>query len=255
MQRVPRLLVAGVGCGVGKTAVVLALAAALRARGLTVAAFTLGPDGFDAPLLEAVTGRPAHCLDPWLMGRQTLRRTFERGSAGADIALVEGALGLFDGLVPTSDEGSSAELARWLELPVLLVLDGSNLGGSVAALARGFERFDARVPIGGFVANHVEGLGHAADLRAALEASGSARLLGALPVHPALRHPGRDLGSAPRDAGWLDDDRRGDLVRIGEQALELDAVLALAEGAVPLPPPLELVSRRPVARVGVALDE
>jgi cobyrinic acid a,c-diamide synthase len=254
MQRIPRLLVSGIGCGVGKTTVLLTLAAALRQRGLVVAAFTLGPDGHDAPLLESITGRPAHCLDPWLMGRQTLRRTFRRGAEGADIALVEGALGLFDGLSPTSDEGSSAELARWLELPVLLVLDGSNLGGSVAAIARGFERFDPRVPIGGFVTNFVDGPGHVGALRAALEAGGSARLLGALPLNEALRHAGRDLGSAPRDARWLDGPRRSELARAGERGFDLDALLELARGATPLPPPLELVGRARCTRIGVALD-
>lgn len=221
---------------------------------MRVAAFTLGPDGHDAPLLEASTGRPAHCLDPWLMGRQTLRRTFQRGSKGADIALVEGALGLFDGISPTSDEGSSAELARWLELPVLLVLDGSNLGGSVAAIARGFERFDPRVAIGGFVTNFVDGMGHAGALRAALEAGGSARLLGALPLNETLRHSARDLGPAPRDARWLDDPRRVELARAGERGFDLDALLALARGATPLPPPLELVGRARCTRIGVALD-
>lgn len=254
MHRVPRLLVSGIGCGVGKTAAALALAAALRRRGLTVAAFTLGPDGHDTVALEAATGRAVHCLDPWLMGRQTLRRTFQRGADGADVALVEGALGLFDGIAPTSDEGSSAELARWLELPVLLVLDGSNLGGSVAALARGFERFDPRIAIAGLVANHVDGAGHADHLRASLEAGGSARLLGALPTTDTLRYPGRDLGVAPRDGLWLDGPRREALAALAERHLDVDTLLAQARAATPLPPPLDLVRRRAVARVGVALD-
>jgi cobyrinic acid a,c-diamide synthase len=254
MLRIPRLLVSGIGCGVGKTSVLLALAAGLRARGLTVAAFTLGPDGHDTPFLEAVTGRTVHCLDPWLMGRQTLRRTFQRGAEGADVCLVEGALGLFDGVAPTSDEGSSAELARWLELPVLLVLDGANLGASVAAVARGFERFDPRVPIAGLLLNHVEGAGHAGVLRSALEARGSAPLLGALPACEELRHPSRDLGAQPRDLRWLDDARRAQLAKLAARHFDLDALTDLARAATPLPPPLELTRRRPVVRIGVALD-
>lgn len=254
MHRVPRLLVSGIGCGVGKTVTLLAVAAALRRRGLKVATFTLGPDGHDAPLLEAVSGRAAHCLDPWLMGRQTLRRTFQRGSEGADIALVEGALGLFDGVSPTTDDGSSAELARWLELPVLLVLDGSNLGGSVAALARGFERYDPRVAIAGFLANHVSGEEHGEALAEALAAGGSARLLGALPTDPALRHPGRDLGIGPRDAGWLDSERVAALANLAERHMDLAALLAIAGSATPMPDSLELTRHARRARIGVALD-
>lgn len=205
-------------------------------------------------MMERLTGRPAHCLDPWLMGRQTLRRTFQRGVEGADVALVEGALGLFDGVDPTSDDGSSAELARWLELPVLLVLDGSNLGGSIAALARGFQRYDPRVPIAGFIANHVDGPGHTGNLRASLEASGSAPLLGSLPTCTTLRHPGRDLGACPRDAGWLDEVRIEALGQLAERCFDLDAMLAVARAATPLPEPLALTSAPCAVRVGVALD-
>jgi len=254
MLRIPRLLLSGIGSGVGKTAVMLGIAAAMRRRGLAVASFTLGPDGHDAPLLEAVTGRTTHCLDPWLMGRQTLRRTFQRGLAKADIALIEGALGLFDGIAPTSDEGSTAELARWLELPVLLVVDGANLGASIAAIARGFERFDPRVSLAGLIANHVGDPVQVRALRTALEACGGAPLLGGLPTSKSLAHPGRDLGPGLKDADWLDAACIERLARITEEHLDLDAILALARAATPLPESLELAQRRPCARIGIAFD-
>ena len=255
MHRIPRLLVAGVGAGVGKTVTLLALAAAFKQRGLVVAGFTLGPDEHDGPVIAAATGRATHVLDPWLMGRQTLRRTFAQGSQGADIALVEGALGLFDGLSPTSDEGSTAELARWLELPTTLVLDGANLGGSVAAVARGFERFDPRVGLVGLMANRVDGADHAQSLGRALEAAGSAPLLGWLAETELVSYAGRGLGPGPRDRAWLDKQRMESLAVLAEACFDVDGLLARARAATPLPV-LEGPSRAPRrARIAVAVDE
>src|SRR5262245_46837263 len=117
---IPRLIVAGTASGVGKTTVVVGLTGALRARGLSVALFKCGPD-YLAPTYHArAAGRAAQNLDGWMMGEEAVLATFERAARGVDVAVVEGMMGLFDGASPTSNAGSSAEIADWLSAPVLL---------------------------------------------------------------------------------------------------------------------------------------
>src|SRR5947209_843051 len=124
---IPRLVVGGTASGVGKTTVVVGLVGALRARGLKVAVFKCGPDYLDPTYHGRAAGSPCHNLDGWMMGRDAVLTTFRRAVRGADIAVVEGVMGLFDGAAPTSDEGSTAEIAKWLEAPVLLVVDARGM--------------------------------------------------------------------------------------------------------------------------------
>ncbi|MCU1280489.1 MAG: cobB, partial [bacterium] len=118
-----RLVIAGESSGAGKTTALLALAAALRARGLRVAAFKCGPDYLDPTYHARATGSPSHNLDGWMMGREAVLATFARASRGADVALVEGVMGLYDGASPEGEQGSAAEIAKWLRAPVLAVVD------------------------------------------------------------------------------------------------------------------------------------
>src|SRR5258708_3882948 len=113
---IPRLLVAGVASGVGKTTVVVALARALRAKGLRVAPFKCGPDYLDPTYHARAAGAPSHNLDGWMMGREAVLSTFARASQGADIALIEGVMGLYDGAAPDVEDGSAAQIANWLAL-------------------------------------------------------------------------------------------------------------------------------------------
>src|SRR5690242_2348456 len=112
---IPRLVIAGVSSGVGKTTDSVGLARALRARGLRVAMFKCGPDYLDPTYHARASDGPSHNLDGWMMGREAVLGTFARASRGADIALIEGVMGLFDGASPTGEEGSTAEIAKWLE--------------------------------------------------------------------------------------------------------------------------------------------
>ncbi len=138
----PRVLViAGVASGVGKTTVTIGLLEAFRHRGLTVQAFKVGPDFIDPGFHEVVTGRPSYNLDGWMCGREQVLDTVAHHAADADLALVEGVMGCFDGVDGTSDEGSTAQIAKWLGSPVILVIDASSHSRSAAAVALGFERF------------------------------------------------------------------------------------------------------------------
>src|SRR5690242_17267653 len=140
--RIPRIVVAATGSGAGKTTVTVGLVAALRARGLRVAVFKCGPDYLDPTYHVRAAGRTCHNLDSWMMGRLGVVATFGRGCADADLALVEGMMGLFDGASPVSEEGSTAEIAKWLSAPVLLVVDAAGVARTLAAIVYGFTEFD-----------------------------------------------------------------------------------------------------------------
>jgi len=251
---VARLVIAGTASGVGKTTVTVGLVRALRARGLEVAAFKCGPDYLDPTYHARAAGATCHNLDGWMMGADAVAATFARASRGADVALIEGVMGLYDGASPTGDEGSTAEIARWLAAPVVLVCDASGMARSVAALARGFAAFDPRLRLAGVVCNRIGSRGHLDLLRAAC--GGDPPVLGGLPVEAQLGFPERHLGLHPAD-GMPD----AQLAAWGERAaawLDVDALLAAARAAPALDPvaaPAAPAGAAPVCRIGLALDE
>ena len=164
---VPRVVIAATGSGVGKTTATVGLIAALRARGLGVAAFKCGPDYLDPTYHRRAAGVTSHNLDGWMMGRDAVLATFARASRGFDIAVIEGMMGLFDSATPTGDEGSTAEIAKWLSAPVLLVTDASGMARSIAAMATGYAHFDRALNVAGVICNRVGSRGHLDMLRMA----------------------------------------------------------------------------------------
>jgi len=249
----PRLLIAGVSSGVGKTTFTLGLCAALRRRGIAVSVFKCGPDYLDPSYHRVASGRSVHNLDSWLMQKPRLVSTFLR-QAG-EVSLIEGVMGLFDGLSPTSPTGSSAEIAGWLEAPIALVCDASGMARSVAAVAHGFASFDPDVRVAGLVCNRVGSRGHLELVqRACATRTGLPRLLGGLSKNPGARFPERHLGL--RTARELDLGPAIDAWASEVEALcDVDALLALARSAPALltpepgtPPPA------PRCRIGVADD-
>ena len=188
----PRLVVAAPASGHGKTTVAIGLMAALRNRGLAVSGHKAGPDYIDPGYHALATGRPARNLDPVLCGEELVVPLFRHGARGSDIAIVEGAMGLFDGR-GTSAYGSTAHVAGLLRAPVLLVVDAAAQGRSVAALVAGFAGYDARVGLGGVVLNRVGSPRHEEILRAALAELG-VPVLGALRRDDAVAAPSRHLG-------------------------------------------------------------
>ncbi len=251
---VARLVVAGVSSGVGKTTTTLALARSLASRGLRVALFKCGPDYLDPTYHARATGRPSHNLDGWMMGREAVLSTFERGSRDADIALVEGVMGLFDGASPKTAHGSTAEIAKWLGAPVLAVIDASGMARTVAAVAQGLATFDPELRVAGILCNRVGSKGHLDLLRAA---SRQTPVVGGLPRETHLAFPERHLGLHTADDKTLPDaslDRWGELAR---EWIALDLVLEIARTADPLQRVTVSADEGPrtPCRIGVAWDE
>ena len=254
---IPRLVIAGTSSSVGKTTVMVGLVRALRARGLRVAVFKCGPDYLDPTYHVRTAGVPCHNLDGWMMGREAVVATFARASQGADIALLEGVMGLFDGASPTGEEGSTAEVAKWLQAPVLLVCDAGGMARSIAALARGFATFDADLQVAGLICNRIGSRAHLDLLRKAT--GGTPPVMGGLPKEAALAFPDRHLGlytaeraAVPENvlAGWGD--------RVSEWC-DVDAIVALARAA-PLLQEIPMMERMVGeeggrCRIGLAFDE
>jgi cobyrinic acid a,c-diamide synthase len=231
---IPRLVVAAPASGHGKTTVATGLMAALTARGVAVSGHKAGPDYIDPGYHALATGRPARNLDPVLCGADTIAPLFLRGTAGGDIAVVEGVMGLFDGRGATA-EGSTAHVAGLLGAPVILVVDASAQGRSVAALVSGFASFDPAVRVAGVILNRVGSPRHEQILRDALAGIGMP-VLGALPRDPAITAPSRHLGLVPaaeREGAARDAIAR--LATLVTGSVDVDAVVAVARSAAPLP--------------------
>ena len=255
--RMPALLIAAPGSGSGKTTLTLGLMAALRRRGLVVAPFKVGPDYIDPGHHAATCGRVSHNLDGWMCGRQRVRQTFADAADGVDIALIEGVMGLFDGISGGSEEGSSAEIAKWLGVPVLLVVDARSQARSFAALVKGFATFDAGLNLAGVIANRVGSDRHRQLLRESVAATpGLPPLLGCLPRNEEIVLPQRHLGlvtaaDLPADTGF--GERLADWV---ETHLDLDQLLRLATEASAVIKPVARSRSMPAirARIGIARD-
>lgn len=201
------LIVAGTHSGVGKTTLSLALLQGLRARGLRVRAFKAGPDFLDAAHLARAAHSACLNLDTWMLGPELCRRRLEAAAAASDFALIEGMMGLFDGRSGGSDEGSTAELAKCLRLPVVLIVDASAGVRSAAATVLGFRQFDPEITLAAVIFNRVGGAAHLDMLREAMRAVPEVEVLGGVPADPRLHLPERHLGlsldhdvAAP--AGW-----------------------------------------------------
>ncbi len=197
------LLLAGTHSGCGKTLVSLALMAFLRQRGLRVQPFKVGPDFIDPGHHQTLCGRPSQNLDSWMLSRQKNLEIFQRYASQGDVSIVEGVMGLFDGFSPIQEIGSSAEVAKWLGLPVLLVLDVRSMARSVAALVQGYVSFDLQLNIAGVICNRVGSESHAELLKQSLNHYNQPPAVACLPLAPDLELPSRHLGLVTaQEQGW-----------------------------------------------------
>ena len=256
LRNIPRLLISGTASGVGKTTVIVGLARALQARGLRLALFKCGPDYLDPTYHARASGRPSQNLDGWMMGRDAVLATFTRSARDADIALIEGVMGLFDGASPTGDAGSAAEIAKWLGAPVLLVVDASGMARTIAAVAHGFASFDRDLELAAMICNRVGSRGHLDLLRKALA---DPPIVGGLPEEASLRFPERHLGLVRADERSVPEALLAELGARFAEWCELDRILEIARRAAALP--AESSEERSTAgagrrcRIGLAFDE
>ncbi len=249
------IVIAGTHSGCGKTTVSLGLMAAWKRRGRRVAPFKVGPDFIDPGHHARITARPGRNLDGWMLSREYNVDAFRKAGTDADIAVVEGVMGLFDGYDGKTESGSTAQMAKWLGLPVLLVVDARSMARSAAALVQGFENFDPAVPFAGVVFNHLGSPRHLGFLREALPGGVRMPCLGGLLREQALAIPERHLGLVTREEHPLDDAAVGRLADRIERAIDVDDLLAgLPEISGPAAAPVS--STRPAApvRIGVARD-
>lgn len=247
-----RLLIGGVSSGVGKTTFTVGLCRALMRRGVNVQLFKCGPDYLDPTYHQKASGAPAHNLDSWLMGPEAVVSTFARNAARADVSLIEGVMGLFDGASPTDLSGSSAEIARLVAAPVVLVCDASGMARSLSALVKGFCSFEPGIAPRAVIANRIGGDGHLGLLRRAQLTE--APVLGGLGKRAELGFSERHLGLVAAQEGeheaafeaWADE---------VEARCDIPALLALARSAPPLPAASHATRTTPVlCRIGIARD-
>lgn len=234
MVAIPRIVIAGTHSGVGKTTVAIGLMAALTQRGMIVQPFKVGPDYIDPTYHTLVSGRICRNLDTWLLKDQLIRGVFQEAAADAEIAIIEGVMGLFDGHASTNDRGSTAELAKLLQAPVILVVDASRMARSAAALVQGYLKFDPAVRLAGVIFTHVRER-HFALLREALQRYTDVPALGSLPPDPDLAIPERHLGLVPATEDLRMAQVKDRLADVVTRSVDLDQIVRMAKRATPLP--------------------
>ena len=199
VSAVPCVVIAGTHSGVGKTTISLGLMAAFQKRGLTVQSFKVGPDFIDPGHHTRLLGVPSRNLDGWMLSEEYNRATFCRSMRGKDFGIVEGVMGLFDGYDGRSEAGSTAQMAKWLNAPVILVVDASSMARSIAALVHGFKTYERDLRLEAVIANKVGSDSHARFLSEAMASVPDVSFLGGLPRSEEVAIPERHLGLVTSD--------------------------------------------------------
>lgn len=256
MANLPRLVVAAPHSGSGKTTFTLGLLSALKRRGLSVQPFKAGPDFIDPSHHTAICGRASRNLDTWMCDDAVVAEIFQRAARDADVSIVEGVMGLYDGFGPDEERGSTAHLAKLLAAPVVLVIDAARMATSAVAL--GLQQFDRDVTIAGVVFNNVGSEGHYEWMRKALHDRTGLASFGYLGFDPGLRIEERHLGLVPAAERRIGEDARERLQVAFDRHIDLDAIVAAARAAPRWAAATSGVFRaRPAAkavRIGVARD-
>ncbi len=251
-------LTAGTASGVGKTTVSLAILAGLRNRGLRIQPFKGGPDFLDTGHLARIAGRTARNIDTWMLSAEANLSVVREAARDADAILVEGMMGLFDGKSGDSEAGSSAEIAKLLKLPVILVLDAGKSARSLAAVVLGFEMFDPGLPIAGVILNRVASERHFELLEGAIRSACTAPILGWLPREDSITIPERHLGLRTAEESGSADKLQSAIdafAKLAETHLDLDAISGLTCGLKFEKTECERSFSDSTVRFGVARDE
>ena len=244
----PALVIAGVRSGVGKTTIATGVMGALTRRGIAVQPFKAGPDYIDPSYHALACGVPSRNLDSWLLPHPTVLELFRRASGQRQISVVEGVMGVFDGHSSLSEDGSTAELAKLIGAPVVLVADASKVARSVAAEILGYQQFDPDLDIAGVILNGVGGPRHLDFCKPQVEATTGLPVLGYLPRREELVQPERHLGLIPTVEGTVARQWYDALITQVEETIDLDRILAIASRAGSPESPAESFPSRPEPR-------
>jgi cobyrinic acid a,c-diamide synthase len=257
----PRILLAGDRSSSGKTTIVAGLLSALRRRGLEVQSFKVAMDYIDPSYHTWITGRPCRNLDGYLMAEKAVREIYSHAAGGANVAVIEGVRGLYEGY--EGDLGSTAQIAKQLQVPVIFVVDARSITRSAAALVKGYMDYDPEVKIKGVILNKVGSERHASKARKEIERYAGVEVVGIIrrndSMHLAMRHLGLVpvLEGKTRHEGF--EERINRIREIVEDGLDIDRILEIAREAKPLPEPeIDLYKESDLGngvRIGVALDE
>jgi cobyrinic acid a,c-diamide synthase len=241
----PRIVIAGTSSGSGKTTVSIGLMAALTSLGKTVQGYKVGPDYIDPGHHAVATGRVSRNLDSWMfgdnrdphLGANRVRELFYRSSEDADISIIEGVMGLYDGRDPLSNHGSTADLSEILAAPVILVIDASSMARSAAAVVLGFQKFAPSVQIAGVLVNQVGGPGHYQLVKSAIEQECGIPALGYLAKNDELMIPERHLGLVTALERGDQESMFDTLVEKMLETVDLERILSIANSAADFPEP------------------
>jgi cobyrinic acid a,c-diamide synthase len=250
-------VIGGTHSGVGKTTVTLGLLAALRRRGIKVQPFKIGPDFIDPGLHRQAAEEISYNLDGWMLTRESNLRSFSAHSQRKEVAVVEGVMGLFDGYDGKSERGSTAEMAKWLGLPVLLVVDASAMARSAAALVLGFLRFDPKLKILGIIFNRIGGEGHLRYLKEAMASLPATEVFGGLPYDERITIRERHLGLVTAEEAFMNQKFMSHLADWIEKHLDLKRLLKKSRVKLPTPK-LRAENKetgKQAATIGIAHDE
>lgn len=256
-MRTPTLVIAGTHSGTGKTFVALAATAALRRRGLRVQTFKVGPDFLDPSHLALASGRPCYNLDTWMCGPEYAKDLFARKVADAEVAIIEGVMGLYDGASSKNSEGSTAEVARLLHAPILLVVDAQGAARSLAATVSGFVGFEPGLRFAGVLANRCGSEQHGRWLAESLASVGAPTLCGAISRGALPSLPSRHLGLVTADPTSALPSALEALAGAFEQSVQVERLLQVAREQAPeVQPTHRSPSSSPErrVRVGIARD-
>lgn len=259
MKATPRIVISSPASGSGKTTVTLGIMAALVNRRYKVQPFKVGPDFIDPSFHTVATNRPSRNLDVWLTSEKSVQRTFIDSSSDVDIAVVEGVMGLYDGMNSLDNHASTAHVAALIDAPVLLVVDVHGMARSVAALIHGFQTFSRNVKIPGVILNRVGSLRHVELAKQAIEKETGARVLGGLPENNDITLPERHLGLVPASETKRLKKLLSTLGDFVEANLELDKIIQIARHhshpTRPVPPIGVQSKTKRRTRIGVAYDQ
>jgi len=231
LNKIPRIMIAGTNSGVGKTTVTLGIMSALAQKGINVQGFKAGPDYIDPSHHTFVTGNASRNLDTWMMGNSACRELFDRSAANADISVIEGVMGLYDGSIDSTGHGSSAHLAKILQTPVILVINAKGLAQSAGAIVMGFKEFDKDIKLSCVIVNNVASYSHYEYIKKSIEDNCSVAVLGYLKKDIEVNIPERHLGLISSEEGRINSSLYEKLGQMVLETIDIDRLLDVAGSA------------------------